>query len=74
MRVAELVGFVSFDWPTRSPPIQGLARCRYACRPVGICGSDMHSYSEGEIGDTRCRTQMVPWPRAGGVVTRIGPG
>ena len=26
---------------------------------VGICGSDLHSYSEGSVGDTPCQYPMV---------------
>src|SRR4051812_36461418 len=29
-------------------------------RAVGICGSDLHYYREGGIGDARIRTPLVP--------------
>jgi L-iditol 2-dehydrogenase len=41
---------------------------------VGICGSDLHSYAEGGVGDTPCAYPMVLGHEPAGVVLRTGPG
>jgi L-iditol 2-dehydrogenase len=41
---------------------------------VGICGSDLHSYSEGAVGDTPCIYPMVLGHEPSGVVTKTGAG
>jgi L-iditol 2-dehydrogenase len=41
---------------------------------VGICGSDMHSFSEGGIGDTVCTYPMVLGHEPTGVVVKTGTG
>jgi L-iditol 2-dehydrogenase len=41
---------------------------------VGICGSDLHSYSEGGIGDTPCQYPMVLGHEPAGTVVKTGAG
>jgi L-iditol 2-dehydrogenase len=41
---------------------------------VGICGSDLHYYSEGSIGDTVCVYPMVLGHEPTGTVVKTGPG
>jgi L-iditol 2-dehydrogenase len=41
---------------------------------VGICGSDLHSYAEGGIGDTPCVYPMVLGHEPAGTVVKTGPG
>ncbi len=48
---------------------------------VGICGSDLHSYAEGAVGDTPCQYPMVlgmnrpaRWCATGDGVTGWSPG
>jgi L-iditol 2-dehydrogenase len=41
---------------------------------VGICGSDLHSYAEGGIGDTPCVYPMVLGHEPAGTVVRVGAG
>jgi L-iditol 2-dehydrogenase len=41
---------------------------------VGICGSDVHSYSEGGIGDTVCTFPMVLGHEPAGTVHKTGAG
>lgn len=45
-----------------------------AVKAVGICGSDLHYFSEGLIGDTPCVYPMVLGHEPAGVVARTGPG
>lgn len=41
---------------------------------VGICGSDLHSYAEGAIGDTPCQYPMVLGHEPSGTVLAVGAG
>jgi len=41
---------------------------------VGICGSDLHYFSEGSIGDTACVYPMVLGHEPSGTVLKTGPG
>src|ERR1035438_1552626 len=41
---------------------------------VGICGSDLHSYSEGSVGDTPAVYPMVLGHEPAGTVVRVGAG
>ena len=41
---------------------------------VGICGSDLHSYSEGAVGDTPALYPMVLGHEPAGTVVRVGAG
>jgi L-iditol 2-dehydrogenase len=41
---------------------------------VGVCGSDLHSYSEGAVGDTPAVYPMVLGHEPAGTVVRVGDG
>jgi L-iditol 2-dehydrogenase len=41
---------------------------------VGVCGSDLHSYSEGAVGDTPCEYPMVLGHEPAGTVVKTGAG
>ena len=59
MLVAELIAPRKFRL-TEQPiddPAPGEIQVRV--NAVGICGSDLHSYSEGAVGDTSCEYPMV---------------
>jgi L-iditol 2-dehydrogenase len=43
-------------------------------RSVGVCGSDVHYYEEGRIGDFVVRAPLVLGHEASGVVVARGPG
>src|SRR5947209_15039378 len=43
-----------------------------APRVVGICGSDLHLYREGRIGDSVVRSPLVLGHEAAGVVVEVG--
>ena len=74
MITAQLTGvreFTLVEQETPDPP-PGYLQVRVAA--VGICGSDMHSYSEGGVGDTPCRYPMVLGHEPSGVVLKVGEG
>jgi D-xylulose reductase len=45
---------------------------RIAVKTVGICGSDVHYYKHGRIGDFIVKTPMILGHEAAGVVTAVG--
>ena len=75
MLVAELSSprqFRLIDAPSISDPAPG--QIQVAVKAVGICGSDLHYFSEGGIGEARCVYPMVLGHEPSGVVRKTGPG
>jgi L-iditol 2-dehydrogenase len=58
--------------PEPGDPKEGEAVIRVGS--VGICGSDLHVYSDGKIGETDVRAPLVLGHEFAGVVERVGPG
>ena len=50
----------------------GPAEVQVRVAAVGVCGSDLHSYSEGAVGDTPCIYPMVLGHEPAGVVVKTG--
>src|SRR5216684_1088141 len=55
-------------------PDPGPGQIQVAVKAIGICGSDLHYFAEGGIGDTRCVYPMVLGHEPAGVVVKTGPG
>lgn len=74
MLVAELSARRQFQLVQEElpPPAAGEVQVRVGA--VGICGSDLHSYAEGAIGDTPCLYPMVLGHEPAGTVVRAGAG
>jgi L-iditol 2-dehydrogenase len=75
MRVAELAGRRRIDLVERaleSSVPAGKVRVKVAA--VGVCGSDLHYFSEGSIGDTPCVYPMVLGHEPTGVVVESAVG
>jgi len=74
MLVAELIAARQFHLAER--PLEPLApgHIRVKVNAVGICGSDVHWYGEGGIGDTPCEYPMVLGHEPSGTVAETGPG
>ena len=75
MLVAELSSprqFRLIDAPPIPDPSPG--HVQVAVKAVGICGSDLHYFSDGGIGEARCVYPMVLGHEPAGVVRKIGPG
>lgn len=75
MLVAELTQPRQFrvtDAPLVSDP--GPGEIQVAVKAVGICGSDLHYFSAGGIGDAKCLYPMVLGHEPAGVVRKTGPG
>ncbi len=73
-RTAELTGVRQFQIVERSVPDPGPGEVQVHVAAVGVCGSDLHSYSEGAVGDSPCVYPMVLGHEPAGVVVKTGPG
>jgi L-iditol 2-dehydrogenase len=74
MLVAELIGQREFRVVEQDPGSPGPGEVQVRVDAVGICGSDVHSYAEGAIGDTPCAYPMVLGHEPAGTVVRTGAG
>jgi L-iditol 2-dehydrogenase len=74
MLVAELIAPREFRFVERPLPELQPGEVRVRVQAVGICGSDLHSYSEGAVGDTPCEYPMVLGHEPAGTVTAVGAG
>lgn len=55
------------------PPDPGRSQVVIDVTSVGICGSDLHTYQDGRIGDTLVTTPLVLGHEFAGIVTTVGP-
>jgi len=74
MQVAELTGLRHFDIVDRPAPDPGPGELQVKVAAIGICGSDMHAYSEGAVGESPCHYPMVIGHEPSGVVVKTGAG
>src|SRR5688572_24609880 len=58
----------------RPMPVPGAGEVVVEVHSVGICGSDVHYYRHGRIGDHVVVDPMVLGHEAGGTVVDLGPG
>jgi len=74
MRAAELAAPLTFrliDMPIEDP---GPGEVQLRIEAVGICGSDLHAWSEGAVGSTPNVYPMVLGHEPAGTVVKSGPG
>ena len=74
MQVAELIATHQFRLVDAPLPEPGPGELLVRIDAVGICGSDLHSYSEGAVGDTPALFPMVLGHEPAGTVVRAGVG
>ena len=74
MQVAELTGLRRFEIVDRAVPEPGPGQLLVRVSAIGICGSDMHAYSEGGVGENPCHYPMVIGHEPSGVVVKTGAG
>lgn len=74
MLVAELCAQRQFRLTDHAVPEPGPGEVQARVKSVGICGSDLHNYAEGSIGDTVCTYPAVLGHEPTGVVTKVGVG
>src|SRR5579863_1633932 len=74
MRVAELIATGTFrltEMPIEAP---GPGEVQVRIEAVGVCGSDLHAYSEGAVGSTPNVYPMVLGHEPAGTILKTGPG
>lgn len=74
MLVAELTAPRAFRLAEHTINDPGPGEVQVRVGAVGICGSDLHSYGEGTVGDTACEYPMVLGHEPAGTVVKTGPG
>jgi len=74
MLVAELIATREFRLTEQAIEDPGPGEVQVRVNAVGICGSDIHSYAEGAVGDTPCEFPMVLGHEPAGTVVKTGPG
>ena len=74
MLVAELVAQREFRLTDQTIEDPGPGEVQVRVDATGLCGSDLHSYSEGAVGDTPCEYPMVLGHEPAGTVVKTGPG
>jgi len=72
--VAELIAPRQFRLAEQQIEDPGPGEIQVKVGAVGICGSDVHSYSEGAIGDSPCIYPMVLGHEPAGTVVKTGAG
>ncbi|POX37765.1 NAD(P)-dependent alcohol dehydrogenase [Streptomyces sp. Ru73] len=74
MRAAVLVAPKQLEIQERPVPRPGPGQVLVRVEAVGVCGSDVHYYEHGRIGDFVVRSPMVLGHEPGGTVVALGPG
>ena len=74
MRVLKLVGQREFRWEEKDTCTPGLGEVRLRVRSVGICGSDIHVYAHGRIGETVLKSPLILGHEFSATINELGPG
>ena len=75
MKALVLNGPLDLELGSRPDPgAPGPGQVRVHVRSVGVCGSDVHYYEHGRIGDFVVRDPMVLGHEAAGVIESVGEG
>ncbi len=74
MQVAELIAQKVFRVRDTELAPPGPGEVQVRVEAVGICGSDLHSYAEGAVGDTPAVYPQVLGHEPSGVIVKTGPG
>jgi L-iditol 2-dehydrogenase len=73
VRVSVLRAPGELELAERPVPAPGPGEVLVAVRSVGVCGSDVHYYQHGRIGDFVVRSPLVLGHEASGRITAVGP-
>src|SRR5262245_1247608 len=74
MRIAELHERRQFRFIEGPVPEPGPGEIQVRVRSIGICGSDLHYYSDGAVGDVTIRYPVVLGHEPTGEIWSAGPG
>ncbi|MGO3886610.1 MAG: alcohol dehydrogenase catalytic domain-containing protein, partial [Mycetocola sp.] len=72
MTASVLTGPGAISLETRAVPVPDPDQVLIRVDAVGVCGSDVHYYHEGRIGDFVVESPMVLGHEAGGVIVAVG--
>jgi L-iditol 2-dehydrogenase len=73
MRVARVVGPREIRLADAPVPVPGPGEALVRIKAVGICGSDLHYYAHGRIGDVRFAPGHILGHEVAGIVEGLGP-
>ncbi|MDR1314413.1 MAG: NAD(P)-dependent alcohol dehydrogenase [Deltaproteobacteria bacterium] len=74
MKTAVMTGIGKIGWEERPVPEPGPGEVLVKVERVGVCGSDLHYFTEGRIGPYIVEYPFVLGHEAGGKVAKLGPG
>lgn len=74
MKVCVLTGKQKLEWVERDIPQPGKGELQIKLEYVGVCGSDLHFYQEGQLANWTLDGPLALGHEPGGVVTGIGEG
>lgn len=74
MKVAVMTGKKKMEWCEREIPQPGPGELQIKLEYVGVCGSDLHFYSEGRLANWVPDGPLVLGHEPGGVVSAVGEG
>lgn len=74
MRTAELIAPLTFRLTDMTIEDPGPGEVQVRIEAVGVCGSDLHAYSEGAVGGTPNIYPMVLGHEPAGRIVKTGPG
>ena len=74
MKVCVLTGKQKLEWVERDIPQPAAGELQIKLEYVGICGSDLHFYQEGQLANWTLDGPLALGHEPGGVVTAIGEG
>ncbi len=72
--VAVMVAPGKIELEERPVPVPGPGQVLVEVNAVGVCGSDIHYFTEGRIGDFIVEAPLVLGHEAAGAVRELGPG
>lgn len=61
MKAAVMTGPLKMEWEERDIPIPGPGELLIKLEYVGVCGSDLHFYSDGRPGQLGARWPAGSW-------------
>lgn len=74
MKVCVLTGKQKLEWTEYDIPQAGPGELQIKLEYVGVCGSDLHFYQEGQLANWKLDGPLALGHEPGGVVTGIGEG
>lgn len=74
MKVCAMIGKRQLEWQEWEIPRPGKGELQIKLEYVGICGSDLHFYSDGRLANWVPDGPLVLGHEPGGIVTEIGEG